>query len=102
MKFFYGLKYGHLVTVILLSFNSLPAQNISSDDYFQMARNAAFKNKDYPLAIQLSKQALQQSPGYTDIQVFLGRVYYWSHYTDSALTVLKAALEKKPAYEETS
>ena len=102
MKFFNGIRYGFVCTVSLLFANSLTAQNITSDDYFQMARNAAFKDKNYPLAIQLSKQALQQSPGYTDIQVFLGRVYYWSDYKDSAQTVLKAALEKEPAYEETS
>ncbi|CAN5490562.1 hypothetical protein BH11BAC3_BH11BAC3_17030 [soil metagenome] len=76
------------------------AQNLSSDEYFQMARTAAFDKKDYNTAIQLSKQALEQSPAYTDIQIFLGRVYYWNDQPDSSLSMLKMALESKPAYEE--
>jgi YaiO family outer membrane protein len=86
----------------LMLLTNLLAQTTSSDEYFQLARKAAFENDNYPVAISLSKQALQQSPGYTDIQVFLGRVYYWSGYSDSSISVLKAALEAKPGYEETA
>ena len=91
-----------LLLLILLMVLRLPAQNLSSDEYFQLARKAAFDKKDYAEAIRLSNKALLQSPGYTDIQVFLGRVYYWNDQPDSSLRVLQAALENKPAYEETA
>ncbi len=88
--------------VNLLLFTNLSAQTISSDEYFQMARKAAFEKDDYPEAIRLSKKALLQSPGYTDIQIFLGRVYYWNDQPDSSLLLLKAAVENKPGYEDAS
>ncbi|MCW3090956.1 MAG: yaiO [Ferruginibacter sp.] len=88
-----------LAVNFLLLFN-LTAQSISSDEYFQMARKAAFDNKNYPEAIRLSQLALQQSPGYTDIRIFLGRVYYWNDQPDSSLLTLKAALQNKPDYED--
>jgi len=93
-------KYFFFLLTALLVYNRLPAQTISSDEYFQMARKAAFENDNYPAAISLSKRALEQSPGYTDIELFLGRVYYWSGHTDSSMLVLKTALENKPAYED--
>ncbi|MEO6719506.1 MAG: YaiO family outer membrane beta-barrel protein [Ferruginibacter sp.] len=95
-------KYCFLILLNVLMLASASAQTISSDEYFQMARRAAFDSSDYPAAIRLSKLALQQSPGYTDIQIFLGRVYYWSNQPDSSLQILKAALEGKPRYEEAS
>jgi YaiO family outer membrane protein len=100
VKVFIAKRYCLLMVICLLLFTKLCAQTISSDDYFQMARKAAFDNHDYPAAIQLSKQALQQSPGYADIQIFLGRVYYWSGQHDSSLVLLKEVIENKPAYED--
>jgi YaiO family outer membrane protein len=88
-----------LLTTLVMARPS--AQTLSSDEYFQMARRAAFDSSNYPSAIHLSKLALLQSPGYTDIQIFLGRIYYWNNQTDSSLQILKAAIEAKPAYEET-
>src|SRR5829696_8636826 len=76
------------------------AQAISSDDYFKNARSAAFDDNNYSEAIRLSKIALEQSPGYTDIQIFLGRVYFWNKQEDSAVLVLKSAVERSPAYED--
>ena len=94
-------KYCLVLLLIILIMARLSAQTLSSDEYFQMARKAAFDSSDYPSAISLSKLALLQSPGYTDIQIFLGRVYYWNNQTDSSLQILKAAVEAKPGYEET-
>ena len=100
MKFCKVTIAGVVLLIHLTLFSKLCAQTISSDEYFKRARTAAFENKDYPAAIQLTKQALQQSPDYTDIRIFLGRVYYWNGYTDSSLITLKAALEQKPAYAD--
>src|SRR3982751_5107096 len=88
-----------LVLYSLLTEGSF-AQETSSDDYFRMARKAAFEENNYTAAILLSKQALEQSPGYTDIELFLGRVYYWSGKADSSMLILKAALDNNPAYED--
>ncbi|MEO6733849.1 MAG: YaiO family outer membrane beta-barrel protein [Ferruginibacter sp.] len=102
MKFFIVKKYYLALLVNICLFSSLSAQQISSDEYFQMARKAAFDKKDYTTAISLLRQALVQSPGYTDIQIFLGRVYYWNDQPDSSLLMLRAAIENKPSYEEAS
>ncbi|HZX59621.1 MAG TPA: tetratricopeptide repeat protein, partial [Mucilaginibacter sp.] len=73
---------------------------LSSDELFQQARKAAFDQKDYPKAISLSKQALTRSPDYSDIRVFLGRVYTWSDKTDSARTEFNTILSKHPDNED--
>src|SRR5262249_37589027 len=73
---------------------------LSSDELFAKARKTAFDNKDYPEAIQLCRQALTLSPGYTDIEVFLGRLYYWSDRTDSARILLNNALQANPSHED--
>ncbi|MBC7887000.1 MAG: YaiO family outer membrane beta-barrel protein [Ferruginibacter sp.] len=102
MHFSIGKKHYLVLLYNLLWLTMLSAQTISSDEYFQMARKAAFDNKNYTVAIQLSKQALLQSPDYVDIQIFLGRVYYWNGQPDSSLLMLKAALQNKPSYEDAS
>ncbi|HEY0896583.1 MAG TPA: YaiO family outer membrane beta-barrel protein, partial [Sphingobacteriaceae bacterium] len=75
---------------------NVKAQDASADELFQMARKTAFEEKNYQKAIQLSKEALNKSPEYADIQIFLGRLYTWSDYPDSARTVLSAAFKNHP------
>ncbi len=90
-----------LVTTCLVMFSlNVVGQDISADEHFKNARTAAFENDNYIEAIRLSKLALARNPGYTEIQVFLGRVYFWNKQEDSSLLVLKSAVEKEPAYEE--
>jgi len=72
----------------------------SSDDLFKEARSAAFDKKDYPLASQLSKEALDKSPDYSDIQIFLGRVYTWWGKTDSAKICFEKVLNLHPENED--
>jgi YaiO family outer membrane protein len=74
----------------------------SSDGLFQQARHAAFEKKQYPAAIELCKKALAISPAYTDIEIFLGRLYTWSGQPDSARKVFELILQKKPGNEEAS
>jgi len=90
-----------LLPVLLFCLTTASAQNNSStDDLFKQARSAAFDQKNYPLAISLSKQALIKSPDYTDISVFLGRLYTWTDKTDSARAIFKAVLDKHPDNED--
>jgi YaiO family outer membrane protein len=70
--------------------------DFSSDKLFEMARRAAFDEKNYPLAIHLSKSALIKSPSYSDIRVFLGRIYTWSDKDDSARQSFDYVLENSP------
>lgn len=62
----------------LLPLSTFAQQEVSSDGLFTQARTTAFENKDYPKAIALAEQALEKSPDYTDIAVFLGRLYTWN------------------------
>ena len=87
-----------LFTVFFIS-QSVFAQQ-SSDDLFKEARNAAFDKKDYSLASQLSKEALDKSPDYSDIQIFIGRVYTWLGKTDSAKICFENVLSLHPENED--
>jgi len=78
-----------LIVVCFFFSTSFSQDSTSSDGLFKMARTAAFDEKNYPKAIALSKKALTISPKYSDIRIFLGRVYTWSNQYDSA----KAAFE---------
>ena len=85
----------------LINSNALFAQeSLSSDELFQKARSAAFDQKDYAFAIQLSKQALNISPDYADIRIFLGRVYNWSDKIDSARICFEKVLNQSPENED--
>lgn len=64
-------------------------KTLTADELFVKARTVAFDQKNYAEAIQISKQALQQAPDYTDIRIFLGRLYTWSDQTDSARSVFE-------------
>lgn len=86
--------------LLLLQSSTTWAQSLTSDEYFQKARQVAFNQKNYPKAIQLCQQALNQSPDYLDIRIFLGRLYYWNDQTDSSLQTLQAAFRQKPEYED--
>src|ERR1700758_5601376 len=97
----YRLFYFFLFLVVFS--RAAYAQNgPSSDDLFRQARRAAFDQKDYPKAISLSKQALTKSPDYSDIRVFLGRVYTWSGKTDSARAAFNYVLGRHPDNEDAS
>lgn len=81
--------------------SSLFAQiETSSDELFLQARKEAFDAKNYSKAIALSKKALEISPKYTDIRVFLGRLYTWTDRPDSARVFLHAVLAENPTHEE--
>lgn len=73
---------------------------LSSDGLFKAARSAAFDNKDYTRAIVLCKKALGIAPDYSEIRVFLGRIYTWEKKPDSARQALGYVLDRHPDDEE--
>lgn len=85
--------------IFILLYTALSAQELSSDELFTRARNEAFENKNYPAAVELAKQALNQSPDYTDISIFLGRLYTWDKNVASAREVFRG-LEQKEVRDE--
>ncbi|MFV0143822.1 tetratricopeptide repeat protein [Empedobacter falsenii] len=78
-----------LFTLTFLPLFSYSQETKSSDDFFLEARHKAFEEKDYTAAKKLALQALAQSPEYTDIAVFLGRIYTWNDETDEARKVFQ-------------
>lgn len=93
-----------LITILISSFLTFrlarAQENLTSDELFQHARTAAFSKKDYPLAITLCKEALLKSPGYSDVRIFLGRLYTWSHFQDSAREQFSYVLQRHPDNED--
>jgi len=86
-----------LLTVLSLSFTAVHAQDTAtSDGLFQAARQAAFDKKDYALAKIYLYRALEKSPGYADIRIFLGRIYTWTHRYDSAKLCFEYVLAGSP------
>ncbi|CAM4132514.1 YaiO family outer membrane beta-barrel protein [Cytophagaceae bacterium 50C-KIRBA] len=94
-----SLKLSISLFVIFLcnSFSSL-AQN--AEELFSQARTAAFEQKQYPLAKRLAKAALQKSPNYYDIRIFLGRIYAWEKQADSARREFDLVLQQKADIED--
>lgn len=72
--------------------NSKPA---TASELFDLARKAAFDKKSYPEAISLSKQSLALSDD-NDVRLFLGRLYTWSDFADSARAEFYSVLFKNP------
>ena len=92
-----------LLLTALINSQSLWAQEgLSSDELFQEARKAAFDKKDYTLATELSRRALTTSPDYSDIRIFLGRIYAWWNKPDSARECFKKVLSQFPDNEDAS
>ncbi len=92
-----------ILTFFLLASFYLKAQNaLTSDELFKDARHAAFEDKNYDKAKQLAYQALEISPSYADIDIFLGRVYAWNSEYDSARYHFTKVLYANPENEDAS
>jgi len=72
----------------------------SSDGLFLAARKAAFEEKDYSKAKGFLYRALEKSPDYADLRVFLGRIYSWTKDYDSAGYCFNRVLTKDPSHED--
>lgn len=80
------------LTVIFYPLNHLKAQELTSDELFANARMAAFE-KDYQKAISITREALRKSPDYSDVRIFLGRLYTWTDKVDSARIAFQRVIE---------
>lgn len=87
---------------IAATFQSYSQDTSSSDGLFQAARKAAFDEKNYSKAKAYLYKALKKSPNYSDIRIFLGRIYTWNDNYDSAKYCFEFVLNQKPEYEDAS
>ncbi len=88
---------------MLLAVASSEAQSIdtiSSDGLFMAARMAAFEKDDYPLAKRYLFKALEKSPDYSDIRIFLGRIYTWTKKYDSGRIQFNKVIATNPTYND--
>jgi YaiO family outer membrane protein len=83
------IYFGSLMLLTLLPLTIYGQQSPSADELFVKAKTAAFENKDYTTSAALAKQALEISPNYTDISVFLGRIYTWNKDLEAARAVFE-------------
>lgn len=86
-----------ILLFFLFGLNLLAQTNLTSDELFVKAREAAFNQKDRKLARQICKTILTKSPDYADVSIFLGRLYTWDNIYDSARVILYDVIKKDPA-----
>jgi len=72
----------------------------SSDSLFAQARNVAFEKGNYERARSLAYMALDQSPNYHGIRVFVARTLAWEGRRDSARAELTYVLKRAPGHYE--
>ncbi|WP_313000242.1 YaiO family outer membrane beta-barrel protein [Chryseobacterium gleum] len=82
-------RYTTFLLALLFPVTMYGQQNLTADELFAKARTTAFKQKDYTTSIALAKEALEKAPNYTDISVFLGRLYTWNKDLPAARAVFE-------------
>lgn len=87
---------------LVIAFQSYSQDTSSSDGLLLSARKAAFDEKNYSKAKAYLYRALKKSPNYSDIRIFLGRIYTWNDNYDSAKHCFEYVLKQKPEYEDAS
>jgi len=93
-------SYSFLLFLLFIPAISNAQETLSSDELFTNARTAAFDEDDYPKAIRITKQALEISPDYSDIRIFLGRLYTWTDEVELARKEFERVIETNPGYED--
>ncbi|MEO7531653.1 MAG: tetratricopeptide repeat protein, partial [Sediminibacterium sp.] len=69
---------------------------VSGDELLRLALLEIQEHKNYPKAIELTKEALIASPGYTDVRVTLARAFMLNGNIDSAKIQLEKAISNEP------
>lgn len=99
MFYFFRRRYFILSIAFIVFANNIFAQDTTtSDGLYTAARKAAFDEDNYNKAIRYCQKALTISPTYTDINIFLGRLYTWTKKQDSAAVYFNVAIKQSPGY----
>lgn len=90
------------MSMILLSGTIINANAQSSlselevDEQFELARETAFKDGDYEEARRIAYLALERSPDYHGILIFIARLYGWEGNYSSAKEELRTVISRDP------
>ncbi len=71
-------------------------ENLTVDEQFKKAREIAFDKGDYQQARTVAYQALERSPNYHGIRIFIANLYAWQEQYNKARKELKYVLDKAP------
>lgn len=86
--------------LVLVLFGAISAmgqgqmQDLSVDELYEQARTAAFDDDDYDLARKYAYEALDRSPDYHGIRIFVARLYSWEGRYIKAREELQYVLKK--------
>ena len=81
------MKYMFLLLVIISTTGIYGQNKMTADELFKKAHDVAFKQKDRKQARDICYEILKDSPNYTDVSVFLARLYTWDDMYDSARAI---------------
>ncbi|MGM0546913.1 MAG: YaiO family outer membrane beta-barrel protein, partial [Bacteroidota bacterium] len=70
--------------------------DLSVDQLYEEARHLAFEDGDYDTAREYAYEALDRSPDYHDIRIFVARLHSWEEDYHSARQELQSVLKKDP------
>jgi len=98
------MRFKPFATLLVLflasgAFSAWAEAPLSSDEMFLRARELSFDGNRQE-GRDLCLRILDQSPGYTDVRIFLGRLHAWDKEYDTAREILGEVLEKEPENTE--
>ena len=82
------------------AYGQMETKDLTVDELFEEARTLAFDEGDYETARKYAYAALDRSPNYHDIRVFIARLYSWEQGYQKAEKELKYVLDKDPQNRE--
>lgn len=89
-----------LISLLLIGNSAAVAQNQEDesivDELYEKARKAAFNGENYSKAREYAYEALNKSPYYHELRVFIARLYSWEGDYKSARVELHRVLNKDP------
>lgn len=82
----------------MMSITGLQAQDqpLTVDEQFSLARKAAYSDDNYDKARRIAYLALERSPDYHGIRLFIARLYGWEGDYESARRELEEVLNRDP------
>ena len=94
------MKYLLFIFLLIPISEFFPQDQLTVDELFIKARETAFQKNDRNKAREICYEILKRSPDYTDVSVFLARLYTWDDMDDSARTVFKRIFSKDSTNED--
>ncbi|MDX1585837.1 MAG: YaiO family outer membrane beta-barrel protein [Balneolaceae bacterium] len=94
----------HLLAILLFTVGTHAAfaqqDDLTVERQFELARQAAFEEEDYEKARAYAYAALEKSPDYHGIRIFIARLYAWEENYDKAREELHYVLDRDPNNHE--